>query len=207
MSDQHEDYEAWQREIIESLRPIDPPALFWLGLSELDFREAVGHRREHFPYDDLRTFVDDWLAGLDPNSGEATIEWTGGGVRVRFRARPRGADSRGWKAMPSLNLLEQQMADLHLVAGGRRQLHTLTLEELRQLASGELRVVGQGSSYQETFAMILDMLEHFGLTEVSQLPPEQITVFAGALGLVEAPSVLGNFERGWRDIWGVPPDE
>ena len=70
-----------------------------------------------------------------------------------------------------------------------------------------LRVVGQGASYPETFAMIADMLEHFGMTEVSQLPNEQITVFAGALGLVEPPPGLGNFDQGWRAVWGIPPDE
>ena len=97
MGDQHEDYEAWQRELIESLRPIDPPAFFWLGLSELDFREAVGHRRDQFS-DELRRFVDDWLAGLDPNGGEATTEWAAavsGSACARSRAAPtRGAGKR-----------------------------------------------------------------------------------------------------------------
>jgi hypothetical protein len=30
---------------------------------------------------------------------------------------------------------------------------------------------------------------------------------ADALGLVEAPPELGNFEQGWRAIHGIPADE
>ncbi len=207
MNEERQDYEKWLCEIIESLRAVDPPALFWLGLSEVDFRQAPGHQLDDFPFGDVRAFVDEWLSTLDPDGPEATTEWQGGGVRLGFRAKGRKAMARGWTATPSLNLLEQQMADLHLVDGGRRQLHTLTIDDVRRLASGELRVVGQGASYQETFKSIAEMLEHFGLSEVAELPPEVIQTFAGMLGLVEAPPELGNFEQGWRAVWGVPPDE
>lgn len=207
MDEERQDYEKWLREIIESLRAVDPPALFWLGLSEVDFRQAPGHQLNDFPFDGLRAFVDEWLSTLDPDGAEATTEWHGGGVRLGFRAKGRKTMERGWTAMPSLNLLEQRMADLHLVDGGRRQLHTLTLAEVGRLASGELRVVGQGASYQETFKSVAEMLEEFGLNEVAELPPAVIQTFAGMLGLVEAPPELGNFEQGWRAVWGVPPDE
>jgi len=127
---------------------------------------------------------------------------------MRLGARGRDPRSRGWTAVPSLLLLEQPVADLHLVGGGRRQLHTLTLEEVRRLASGELRVVGQGASYQETFQMTAEMLGQFGLSTVGELSPTDITVIAGMLGLVEPPpDPLGNFEQGWRSIHGTPPDE
>jgi hypothetical protein len=202
-----QDWEEWQRRIVESLRPIDAAALFWVGLSEIDLRGAPGHRLDEFPFAELVAFVDGWLAGVDPDGPEQQTAWQGGGVRLGFRARGRKPAERGWQAMPSLNLLEQPMADLHLLDGGRRQLHTFTVEELRRLAAGEVRVVGQGASYQETFAMIADMLDHFGLETVGELPPEQITVFAGALGLVEPPPSVGSFEQGWRQIHGVSPDE
>lgn len=207
MTEQQEDYEAWTREIIESLRAIDPPALFWVGVTEIDFREASGHRRDEFPFEALRRFVNDWLATLDPDGNDALIEWHDSGVRLGFRAKGRTSMASGWKAMPSLNLLEQPMDDLHLVEGGRRQLHTLTLEEVRRLAAGELRIVGQGASYQDTFRSIAEMLEQCELTEVARLPTQAITVFGGMLGLVEAPPGLGNFEQGWRALWNVPPGE
>jgi hypothetical protein len=207
VDDERQDYEEWQREIIESLRPVDPPAVFWLGLSEVDFRGAPGHRLQEFPFENLRAFVDEWLSTLNPDGPEATTEWQGGGVRLGFRAKGRTAMARGWKAMPSLNLLEQRMADLHFVEGERRQLHTLTLDEVRRLATGELRIVGAGVSYPETFKSMAEMLEHFGLSEVAELPPQALQTFAGMLGLVEAPPDLGNFEQGWRAVWGVPPNE
>lgn len=207
MSEDRQDYEEWLREIIESLRPVDPPALFWLALSEVDFRQAPGQRLTVFPFEKLLTFVDEWLSTLDPDGPEATTEWRGGGVRLGFRANGRTAMARGWKAMPSLSLLEQRMADLHFIDGESRQLHTLTIDEVRRLAAGELRVVGQGASYPETFKSIAEMLKHFGLTEVAELPPQALQTFAGMLGLVEAPPNLGNFEQGWRAVWDVPPDE
>lgn len=55
--------------------------------------------------------------------------------------------------------------------------------------------------------MIAGMLEHFRLSTIGELDPTQITVFAGALGLVEVPPELGNFEQGWREIHGIQPDE
>jgi hypothetical protein len=205
--EERQDWEEWQRQIIESLRPIDPHALFWLGLTEIDFRQATGHRLVEFPFEQLRVFVDEWLSTLDPDGPSAQTEWRGGGVKLGMQARGRNPLQRGWRAMPSLNLLEQEMGDLHLVSGGRRQLHTLTIDEVHQLARGELRVVGQGASYRDTFQSIAAMLGHFGLASVGELPPIQITVFAGALGLVEPPQELGNFEQGWRSIFGVPPDD
>jgi hypothetical protein len=206
VAERHDDYEQWQREIIESLRPVDPRALFWLGLAEIDFREAPGHRRADFAFEEMRQYVDAWLNTLDPDGPEATTEWRGGGVRLRFRAKGRDPTTRGW-TMPSLNLLEQPMADLHVIGDGPRQLHTLTFDEVRRLAAGDLRVVGQGASYQETFKSIATMLERFHLADVGELPPNVIQTFAAMLGLVEAPPDLGNFEQGWRDIFGVPPDE
>src|SRR6478672_4170576 len=103
------DADSWKNTIFEALRPIDPEALFLVSLTELDFREAGDHRYEDFPAEQLVSFVDGWLAGLDPDTGESTTAWTGGGVRLVLRARGRGASWRGWRGMPSFNLLEPVM--------------------------------------------------------------------------------------------------
>ena len=104
MSDPQPDREAWQGSIFEALRPVDRRALFWLGIVEpVDFSAATRHRLEDFPADDLRRWVDEWLAELDPDGEPAQRKWTGGGVRLHFQARGRGVENRGWTAMPSFN--------------------------------------------------------------------------------------------------------
>lgn len=196
-----QDWEAWQRAIYESLRSIDTDARYWVGLAELDFRGAVEQRLDDFPFDDLRESVDGWLAKLSPDTAQGQeYEWRGGGVRMRFYARARSANEDGWSAMPSFNQLEQRMSDLHIVGDGTREFISLTLDEIDRLAKGELRLVGQGDSYQGTFKMLADEMRHFGLTQIAEMHPTVITAHAGLLGLVEPPPGLGNFDQGWREI-------
>jgi hypothetical protein len=201
---QSQDWEAWERTIYGSLRQldpqIDPEALFWVGLVEVDFGNAPGHPLEDFPAEQLREWVNAWLSELDPNGREFEREWNGGGVRLRFRTKGRTPAARGWGAMPSFNLLEQAMSDLHLVEGGRRQFISLTLDEVQQLAGGELQVVGQRGFNLETFQMLAQEMQHGGQERVADLEPMAITAFAGQLGLVEATPSLENFEHGWQSI-------
>jgi hypothetical protein len=201
---QSHDWEAWERTIYRSLREIDPQidpeGLFWVGLLEVDFGEAPGRRLESFPAEHLREWVNAWLAELDPHGREFEREWNGGGVRLRFRTKGRTPAARGWSAMPSFNLLEQAMSDLHLVGGGRRQFISLTLDEVQQLARGELQVVGQRGRNRETFQMLAQEMQHGGQERVADMEPMAITAFSGQLGLVEATPSLENFEHGWQSI-------
>jgi hypothetical protein len=200
--------ESWQRTIFEALRPIDSAAVFWLGLVEpVDFSEAAGHRLDDFPAEQLRRWVDEWLLGLDPDSEPAQREWSGGGVRLHFRAVGRRHENRGWTAMPSFNQLEQRMSQLHLVGDADRDFISLSREEVERLARGELRLVGQGASYQAAFEMLAGEMHAFGCGRVADLHPTVITSYAGMLGLVDAAPSVGNFEQGWRAIQGMPPSD
>ena len=201
------DAEGWQRTIFEALRPIDPPALFNVGLAELDFGNLGTARIEDFPAAELVEFVDNWLSGLDPAAGEATVEWHGGGVRLHFRAKGRGQSWRGASDIPSFNLLEPEIGTLHFVGGGERRLIDLTLEDLDGLARGERRVVGQGQSYQGTFEAIAREMRHFGLGTVAELNPAEITTYAAMLGLGPSLPGMGNFDATWREMNRIPPDD
>ncbi len=99
------------------------------------------------------------------------------------------------------------MSDLNLAPGGRRQLISLSLDDVDALAAGAARVVGQGASYRDTFATLAGEMRHFGLGAVAELHPTVVTGYAGMLGLVEPPPSLGNFDQGWRAINGQPPNE
>jgi hypothetical protein len=201
------DAEGWQRSIFEALRPIDPPASFNVGLAEMDFRNLGDARFEDFPVTELVEFVDNWLAGVDPDGGEVSVEWEGGGVRLRFRAKGRAPSWRGAGDIPSFNLLEPEIGVLHFVDGGERRLIDLTLEELDALGCGEKRVVGQGQSYQGTFEAIAHEMRHFGLGTVAELNPTAITTHAAMLGLGPSLPRMGNFDATWREMNRIPPDD
>jgi hypothetical protein len=198
------DLDAWQQTIYESLRgsdpPIDPQALFWVGLVETDLEDTPGQELGEFPGAELREELNAWLSELDPQGREFEHEWKGGGVRLRFRAKGRTPAAQGWREVPSFNLLEEAMSDLHLVDGGRRQFISLTLDEVRRLAAGELHVVGQRGLNREIFQMLAQELQYAQQELVGELDPLAITAFAGRLGLVEATSSLEDFEHGWQSI-------
>jgi len=107
--------------------------------------------------------------------------------------------------MPSFNLLEQAMSDLHLVDGGRRQFISLTLDEIEQLARGDLEVVGQVATYPETFQLLVREMQHSEVQRVADMEPMAISAFAGQLGLVEATPSLENFEHGWQSVHESQP--
>lgn len=92
------------------------------------------------------------------------------------------------------------MADLHLVSGGRRRLIDLGLDEVDWLATGELRIVGQGPSYQDTFKALADQMRHFNWKSVADMPVDVITTYGSMLGLVLAPPELGNYDAGWSAL-------
>lgn len=79
-----------------------------------------------------------------------------------LRALGRGPSWRGSKDMPSFNQLEPEIGDLHLTSGERRRLIDIDREEIGRLASGDLTVVGQGASYQDTFQGMAEEMDHFG---------------------------------------------
>jgi hypothetical protein len=201
------DADTWHHTVFEALRPIDPDALFRVCLTELDFRAVGSNRPEDFPGDDLVGFVNQWLAGLDPDAEASTTEWSGGGVRLILHARGRGASWRGWRGMPSFNLLEPVMGDLHLRPGGRRRLIDLTLTEVEKLAAGDLRMVGQRASYLDAFHMLADEMRTFQCQEVVEMHPMVIIGYAGMLGLVSAPPALGNFDATWNAVHRHRPDD
>lgn len=107
---------------------------------------------------------------------------------------------------PVLGVPGARDSDLHIVSDGRRRLIDLTLDEVDQLAAGELRVVGQGQSYQATFKMLSEQMRHFNWSSVADMPLEVITTFAGMLGLVAAPPQLGNYDAGWRGLHREAPE-
>jgi hypothetical protein len=200
-----QDWAAWERSLYEALRLIDPEASFWVGVVEFDLGDTPGHRLEDFPAGELTKWVNAWLSELDPHGREYEREWTGGGVRLRFRAKGRTPAAQGWTAMPSFNLLEQAMSDLHLVDGGRRQFISLTLDEIEQLARGDLEVVGQVATYPETFQLLVREMQHSEVQRVADMEPMAISAFAGQLGLVEATPSLENFEHGWQSVHESQP--
>ncbi len=199
--------EVWQRTVSEALRPIDPDAQFNVGLAELDFRDVLGHSPGDFPASDLTAFVDGWLEGLDPDSDDATTEWEGGGVRLVVRAKGRGPTWRGWKDMPSFNLLEPEIGDVHLTSGERTRFADLGRGEIGRLASGELTVVGQGASYRETFQAIAEEMDHFGWTTMADMPEPARQTYAAMLGLTTAAPRLGNYDAGWRALNQTPDND
>jgi hypothetical protein len=200
-----QDWAAWERSLYEALRLIDPEASFWVGVVEFDLGDTPGHRLEDFPAGELTKWVNAWLSELDPHGREYEREWTGGGVRLRFSAKGRTPAAQGWTAMPSFNLLEQAMSDLHLVDGGRRQFISLTLDEIEQLARGDLEVVGQVATYPETFQLLVREMQHSEVQRVADMEPMAISAFAGQLGLVEATPSLENFEHGWQSVHESQP--
>jgi hypothetical protein len=201
------DPETWQRTVFEALRPIDPDAQFNVGLAELDFRGVMGHSPDHFPSDELVAFVDGWLEGLDPDSDDATTEWEGGGVRLVIRAKGRGPSWRGWKDMPSFNLLEPKIGDVHLSSGERLRFTDMDREEVGRLAAGELVVMGQGASYQDTFQGIAEEMDHFGWRTVADMPEPVVQTYGAMLGLTAAAPGLGNYDAGWRTLNRTPPND
>jgi hypothetical protein len=200
------DADTWQRTVFEALRPIDPRALFNVSLKEMDFRDAGQEDPADFPGDELAAHVNAWLDDLDPDGDVATTEWQGGGVSLVVRARGRGSAWRGWVGVPSFNMLEPEIPDLHLTTGARRRLIDLSLDEVEQLARGDLRVVGQGTSYQDTFQGLARDMRHFEAKQVADMPMPAIQAYAGLLGMVSAPPELGNYDTTWRGLHGKPPD-
>lgn len=98
------------------------------------------------------------------------------------------------------------MARLHFVGGEEREFISLTRDEVGQLASGELRLIGQLASSRDAFAMIAHEMSSFGCERVAELHPFAIQAHAAMLGLSESPDPLGSFDQGWRAINDVPPD-
>jgi hypothetical protein len=203
------DAETWTRTVYEALRPIDPEAQFNVGLAELNFRGTPGHRPADFPASDLAAFVDGWLDGLDPDAnGESpTIAWEGGGVRLVLRALGRSSRSRGWKDMPSFNQLQPEVGDLHLTSGERRRFIDMDREQIGRLAGGDLSVVGQGASYQDTFQGLAEEMDHFGWKTVADMPEPVMQTYAAMLGLTTATPGLGNYDAGWRALNRIPSDD
>lgn len=202
------DADTWSRTVFEALRPIDADAQFNVGLAELDFRGTPGHRPADFPAADLAAFVDGWLDGLDPDSGEASTNgWNGGGVRLVLRAKGRGSSWRGWKDMPSFNQLEPEIGDLSLTSGDRVRFTDMDREQIGRLASGDLSVVGQGASYQDTFQGLANEMDHFGWKTVADMPEPVMQTYAAMLGLTTATPGLGHYDATWRTLNRTPSDD
>lgn len=194
------DAEAWQRTVFEALSPIDPNALFNVGLAEIDFRQIGDNQPEDFPAADLVEFIDDWLAQLEPDDNEARTEWKGGGVRLVIRAIVRSYGH------PSFDMLEPKIGTLHFTDGGERRLIDLTLDEVDDLASGRRRLVGQGASYQDTFSGIAHEMRHFNAKTIAELHPAGIQAYASMLGLGPSLPEMGNYDATWRAMNRMPPD-
>lgn len=198
--------EDWERIIFEALRPIDPSALFNVSMAELDFRDLSGQTPEEFPDSELAQFVNDWLQTLDPDGDEGVVGWTGGGVRIVLRARGRSASWRGWEGVPSFNLLEPKLDDLHFTSGETRRLIDLGQDEIARLGSGELKLVGEGPSYCETFSALHHEMRTLGWNSMADAPTSVIQSYAGMLGLISGPPGLGNFDLTWRNLNQEPPN-
>lgn len=108
--------------------------------------------------------------------------------------------------MPSFNLLEPKIGDLHLSSGERRRFTDMDREEVGRLASGELAVMGQGASYQDTFRGIAEEMDHFGWRTVADMPEPVVQTYGAMLGLTTAAPGLGNYDAGWRALNRTPPN-
>ena len=74
---------------------------------------------------------------------------------------------------------------------------------MRELASGQQELAITLPSHQVTWQMLLAEMEHFGRTSTAEMTPILLEPTASALGFVEAPPGLGDFDEGWRALEGV----
>lgn len=187
---------------VAALHDIDGRRLFWVDLitGTRDGASADHIEWEDIDWDEVRSDVERWLDGLNPDDGPATVHWpVDDTVILVFRARPRTEMARGWPK-PSLTLAETAIPAFYLADGTKKVLSDLSLEEVHLLANGETRVALELPSHRETFEMLAKELEGFGQTNTSELAPAFIEVYAGMLGLTETPPGLGDFDEGWRAI-------
>lgn len=176
--------DAVLRLVAESLRPVDPLALFWLGISQIEILpEAAEHELDELPAGELVAFVNTWLSHLDPEGAQTAITWSADGIRLVFHARGRTAEGKGDPSWPSLNLLQPVLHEVVLASGDRLRLIDLTVDQLRELALGELPLARSSVSDPDWFRVIADQLDHFGLPEVAAAGPTQIHSWAEVLGL------------------------
>jgi hypothetical protein len=202
------DIETWQRTVYEALREIDPNRKFHVATLVLGFEdEAAGLDPNDFPVDELVDQVDAWLETLEPDvtrrawldalaagdprrtqladDGEFRLH----GTTIILRAHGRPDDQKGWR-FPSLRELEEPIGPIVLDDGTERLLLDLTLEDVEDFAAG--RLTRRGVTGRDGWCRrIAEQMQHFGLTKVSDAPPEIISVWAGSLGLVSAPPDLG----------------
>jgi hypothetical protein len=183
-----------------------PRSLFWFSFLELDARKFTGSGVHDLPLDDIREFFVSWVEGLEPDTKLETNEWHGNGVRLKAQVLERGPSTRGVSIWPSMSLLEPRLPDVHFVEGERRQLISLTLDEVQLLASGELRLVGQLASSPSVLRMMAEEMQRFGYEQVADMHPYTIQTYASMLGLIEAHPDLGSFDMGWRGLNRVPPE-
>lgn len=188
------DFESWERDLFEALRPIDPNGRFWVRYLEMDFTKSSQEQMDAFPYADFVPAVDEWLDTLPDELAEVEyFEWEDPsvGVRLKLRAQSRTKMAKGWGAMPSLTHLEQPMDDLRFAGGDNRQFISLSLDEVDSFADGEALPENVPAKSVWVFTEIAKAMRHFDCKLVIELDPASITVFAGMLGLVDPPPELG----------------
>jgi hypothetical protein len=189
-----------------ALATIDRRRLFWvdIGVMTRDGGSLADVAEGEIEWAAIRAEVDRWLDVLEPDAAPAQTTWPlTDRVGLFFRARPRSPLARG-APTPSFTHAKTQIPKFYLDSGEERSLANLTLDEVRQLARGERRLMLELPSHRAAFESLADMMEHFGRSSTAEIHPTELEVFAGILGLIEVPPGLGDFDEGWRAIHNLP---
>ena len=200
--------EEVRRIAARELAGIDRRAFFWVDLAIGTPKDEPEHADRvswnEIDWDEVRSDIDKWLDGLDPDEPPTTAQWpVNENVLLVFRARGRKADARGYHGMPSLVIAEPSAPELHFADGTTGSLYSLTRDEVQSLAAGENKLALDLPSHRETWGMLFEQMLAFENANTSEIPRLWLEPIASALGLKDAPSELGDFDETWRLLHGV----
>jgi hypothetical protein len=198
------------------LADLDAPACFWIDIAVAKRQDASADDIEWTALDwhRIREEAEEWLETLDPDTLDPSTPAAvlafdvpdRDDAKLLLRARPRSANSRGYKRQRSLVLADAppDTPPLRFADGAAESLYALPIETVRDLATGRRRLAIELPSHSEVWGMLLDQMEHFGQDNTSKMNPLSLESFASALGLAEPPpGDPGDFDEGWRAIHGV----
>lgn len=194
------------RAAVRGLRDIDSRRVFWVDLGIATRKDATADQVawDELDWDEIRADIDRWLDELDPDDRPAQLNWPiTEALLLVFQARGRSVMARGWREKPSLVLAEAPTPELHFADGGTGSLYSLSLDEVHGLGSGERRLALELPSHREVWEMLYGQMQALGFANTADMDPTVLEPFAFALGLKEPPPGLGDFDEGWRAIYGA----
>lgn len=196
---------------VEELRGIDHQNLFWvdIAVATADGASSDDVDWEEFDWAAVRAQLDEWLPTLDadtldPAGSAATLTWPAPGrddVLLVARARARSREMRGNTRYPSLAIADpEEIPELQFRDGTSGSLYALSIETVRDLATGEQALAIELPSHRATWLTLLEEMQHFGYGNTSEIARLLLEPTASALGFVAAPDELGDFDETWRAI-------